>query len=232
VPEHRADEVISGHGHLHLVTVARSFQCFGQTFGDDHVFVGPCLDPPGEGDRAGWRPGPGGGPVALISLGTTVNERPELFRRCAEAFGGTDWQVVMTVGGRLDPASLGPLPRNVEVQRWLPHAEVLRHARVFVCQGGMGSVQESLAHAVPMVVVAQHHEQRANAERIAELGLGHQLATESLTAEMVRDAVLRVATDPEIARRTRAMHDDIQAAGGAARAARAILDHTAKSVTP
>lgn len=232
VPVEHIGGVLSGQRHLNLVTIPRAFQYFGETFGDDHVFVGPCLEQPVE-DRhdVGWHPAPGGGPVALISLGTTVNEQPELFRRCAEAFAGTDWQVVMTVGGRLDPASLGPLPGNVDVRRWLPHAEVLRHAGVFVCQGGMGSVQESLAYAVPMVVVPRHHEQEANAERIAQLGLGHHLAARSLTAELVRDAVLQVAGDPEIARRTRAMHDEIRAAGGAARAAAEIIARATSPAT-
>jgi len=222
VPMERAGEVMSGRGQTTIVTIPRAFQFFAETFGDDHVFVGPCLDR-SDASTAGWRPVPGGGPVALISLGTTVNEQPDLFRRCAEAFGGTDWQVVMTVGGRLDPATLGPLPRNVEVHQWLPHAEVLRHASVFVCQGGMGSVQESLYYAVPMVVVPHHHEQQANAERIAELSLGDVLARESLTPDLVRDAVARVAGDGDIAVRTRAMRDHIHAAGGASRAAEAIM---------
>lgn len=236
LPETRAAQVLFGNSQLNIVTIPREFQFFGETFGDDHVFVGPCLDAAhDEGQHGpsteGWRPRTGGSPLALVSLGTTVNERPELFRRCAEAFGETDWQLVMTVGGRLDPTVLGPLPPNVEVHRWLPHAEVLRHADVFVCQGGMGSVQESLFHAVPVVLVPHHHEQQANAERIVELGLGQVLERDSLSADLVYEAVTRVAGDREVAARARAMRDQIRAAGGASRAADTILAHV-KSRAP
>jgi MGT family glycosyltransferase len=213
--------VLGGEGGTTLVTVPRAFQVCGETFGDDHVFVGPCADPAVPDEAPEWAPS-GTGPVALISLGTTVNDRPELFLRIARAFAGTDWQVVMTVGGRVDPDALGPLPANVEVHRWLPHAAVLRHAEVFVCQGGMGSVQESLQLGVPMVVVAHHHEQQANSERIAELGLGVPLDHATLTAESVRAAVDRIVTDPGFASRVAAMGAEIRAAGGAPAAADAI----------
>jgi MGT family glycosyltransferase len=216
VPVDRVPAVLGGAGGTTVVTIPRSFQVRADTFGDDHVFVGPCADPD---DGAGaWSP-PGPGPVALLSLGTTVNDRPELFTRIARAFAGTPWRAVLTVGGRVDPAALGPLPDNVEVHRWLPHAAVLRHAAVFVCQGGMGSVQESLQHGVPMVVVAHHHEQQANAERIAELGLGVPLDRATLTADAVLAAVERVVGDPEHARRAAALAAEGRAAGGAPRAA-------------
>ncbi|MBV9314538.1 MAG: hypothetical protein JO100_12585 [Pseudonocardia sp.] len=236
VPKEHGDEVMSGHGHPTIVTITRAFQFFGETFGDDHVFVGPCLETPGAGSTyghaaAGWRPTADSGPLALISLGTTVNDKPDLFRHCAEAFADTEWQLVMTVGGRFDPAALGPLPANVEVHRWLPHEQVLRHASVFVCQGGMGSVQQSMYHAVPMVVIPHHHEQQANAERIAELGLGHVLARESLTADLVRDTVLRVANDPRIAAQAHVMREDIRASGGAPLAAQTIVAHASRETS-
>ena len=215
LPDARVGEVLAGADELNIVSIPREFQIFGDTFGDDHVFVGPCLEPPaGE-----WTPPGGDRPVALVSLGTTVNEHPGLFRACALAFTDTEWHVVMTLGDRIDPAELGPLPTNVEVHPWIPHAAVLRHASVFVCQGGMGSVQEALHYATPLVVIPHHPEQVANAERIDDLGLGRVLSRQTVSAELIRQAVAEAAHDRAVATRVTAMRDHIHAAGGAARAA-------------
>lgn len=219
--------VLAGEGELTIVSIPRRFQLFPETFGDDHVFVGPCLDEVADG----WRPPRDGLPVALVSLGTTVNERPELFRQCADAFAGTGWHVVMTIGDRVDPADLGVLPGNVEVHRWIPHGAVLAHASVFVCQGGMGSVQESLYHGVPMVVIPHHPEQRANADRIDELGLGRILSRETVSADLIRVAVTQVAADDGIRARTRGMRDHSRSCGGAARAADEICARIAQLTT-
>ncbi len=227
IPAPRIGEVYSGAGELNVVTIPREFQVHGETFGDDHLFVGPCL---GEDPRE-WEPPSGGRPVALISLGTTVNEQPEFFRQCAKAFTGSGWHVVLSLGGRVKPEDLGPLPAEVEAHDWIPHGDVLRHASMFVCQGGMGSVQEALNHGVPMVVIPHHPEQRANADHIAELGLGSVLHRHTVTGEQVREAVAAVHADTALRARVLSMRDHIRAAGGADRAAEAIESHAALTRT-
>ncbi len=221
LPAAEIGTVYSGEGELNVVTLAREFQVHGETFGDDHVFVGPCL---GE-DPGRWAPPEDGRPVVLISLGTTVNERPDFFRHCVESFTGSGHHVVLSLGGRVKPDELGPLPPEVEAHDWIPHGDVLRHAAVFVCQGGMGSVQEALHHGVPMVVVPHHPEQRANADRIAELGLGRVLHRHTVTGELVREAVTAVDTDADVRARVLRMRDHLHASGGADRAAEAIENH-------
>jgi MGT family glycosyltransferase len=99
---------------------------------------------------------------------------------------------------------------------------VLRHARVFVTHAGMGSTMESLTFGVPMVALPQMAEQRANADRIAELNLGATLSPERLTPETLWNAVDRVTADPTIRERLTWMRGEIDAAGGAGAAADAI----------
>ncbi|MBA8925115.1 MGT family glycosyltransferase [Kutzneria viridogrisea] len=202
-----------------LVFLPKQFQFAGETFDDSHVFVGPCVD-----DRApepgNWSPPGDGRPIVLISLGTSsFNRHPEFFRDCARAFADLPWHVVMTLGGGVRPEELEPLPANVEAHNWVPHTQVLQHASVFVTAAGMGSVLESLHCGTPLVVVPQHGEQRVNSQRVVELGLGKRLLMEEVTGEVVRDAVLAVGADQGIGERVRTMQQDIQAAGGAARAA-------------
>ncbi|MCI4065649.1 glycosyl transferase [Micromonospora sp. R77] len=197
---------------LNISFVTRAFQVRGDTFGDDYLFAGPCLRP---ADLAGeWSPPAGAGPVLLVSLGTTVNQRPDFFRSCARAFAGTPWHVVMTLGRSTDPAELGPLPPNVEAHRWVPHLAVLRHAAAFVCQGGTGSLMEAMYEGVPVVVVPQQSDQYAIARQVVELGVGRSIRPEALDLDTLRAAVEAVAADPDARRRAQQLGRSVRESGG------------------
>ncbi|MFC4147335.1 macrolide family glycosyltransferase [Micromonospora mangrovi] len=198
---------------LNISFVTREFQIRGDTFGDDYLFAGPCLRAV---DRAGhWAPPEGAGPVLLVSLGTTVNQRPDFFRTCAHTFAGTPWHVVMTLGRSADPAQLGPLPPNVEAHRWVPHLAVLRHAAAFVCQGGTGSLMEALEEGVPVVVVPQQTDQYPTARQVVDLGVGRAIRPEELDPDTLRTAVEAVAGDAGVRRRAQELSRSVRNAGGA-----------------
>ncbi|MFD9909641.1 macrolide family glycosyltransferase [Streptomyces sp. NPDC059063] len=198
---------------LNISFVVREFQIGGETFGDDYLFAGPCLRP---ADFEGaWSPPPGAPPVLLVSLGTTVNRRPDFFLSCAETFAGTPWHVVMTLGGGVDSRALGPLPPNVEVHPWLPHLAVLRHATAFVCQGGTGSLMEAFHQGVPAVVVPHQQDQLAIARQVVDLGLGRSISREDLDARTLRCVVDAVAADAGVRRRVGELSRSIRNAPGA-----------------
>ncbi|TYB65463.1 glycosyl transferase [Nonomuraea sp. PA05] len=201
---------------VRLVLLPRAFQYAGETFGEGYAFVGPGLT--GRAFQGDWRPPGDDRPVALVSLGTGYNRRPDFYRAVIRGAEGLPWHVVLAVGG-VDPESLGPIPPNVEVHGHVPQLAVLRHARVFVTHAGMGSTMESLHFGVPMVAVPQMAEQRANADRIAELGLGRALPPEGLTGERVWETAGQVAADEHVRERVRWMREEVAAAGGAPAAA-------------
>ena len=70
-----------------------------------------------------------------------------------------------------------------------------------------------------MVAVPQMVEQRANADRLAQLGLGRGLDPEHLDAPSLWEAVDAVAEDPEVRGELARMRGECVAAGGAPRAA-------------
>jgi MGT family glycosyltransferase len=206
-----------------LVFVPREFQPAGDTFGSDHTFAGPCLAE--RSYQGSWTP-PDDGKLLLVSLGTGFNLQPEFFRQCVKAATDLpDWHVVIAIGDRVGRAELGELPANVEVQVRVPQLDILAYATAFVSHAGMGSTMESLFFGVPLVLVPQMSEQEVNADRVAELGAGVRLDRESVTAEQLRDAVLRVCSDPSILARTREMQRYVRAAGGSAAAADAVEAH-------
>ncbi|MFD1149439.1 macrolide family glycosyltransferase [Saccharothrix hoggarensis] len=210
-----------------VVTIPRSFQFAGDTFDERFAFVGPCV-----GDRSflgDWAPPASGLPVVLVSLGAVFNQHEGFFRACLEAFAGQPWHVVMTVADGMDPASLGGVPDNVEVHRWVPHATVLEHAVLAVTHGGMGTVMEALRSGVPMVVVPTSALDRPTADRIVELGLGASVPPEEMTAPKLLALVRSVIGDADITAAAARMRDDVRDAGGAVRAADEIEKFLARS---
>ncbi|MCA1189030.1 MULTISPECIES: macrolide family glycosyltransferase [unclassified Saccharopolyspora] len=194
-----------------VVFLPKSFQFGGETFDDGFHFVGPCLGSRAEQD---YTPADEQAPLLFISLGTGFNDRPDLYRTFLEAFGGTRWQVAMSIGGVVDVAELGEIPANFDVRPSFPQLGVLRRASAFVTHNGMGSTMEALAYGVPMVGVPQMMEQAANADRVTELGLGRRLPEEEITAQSVFAAVEAVASDEDIRANLAGMRADIAAAGG------------------
>lgn len=201
-----------------LAFLPKQFQLHGDDFDERHAFVGPCVRPAPE--VGGWIDEADERPLVLISLGTTFNRNADFFRRCADAFAGLPWRVVITLGsGGIEPAELSDLT-GVEVYRWAPHTVLLPRAAVLVCHAGMGSMMEALSFGTPLVLVPPDvTEHRLNARRVAELGLGRVLSSDTLTAEQLRDAVLAVALDEGIRARVAEMRRQAAESGGADRAA-------------
>ncbi|MEV0990828.1 macrolide family glycosyltransferase [Streptomyces sp. NPDC049949] len=214
-------------GGVHALTLAppkviaffpRSFQRRVQTVqaGDAH-WVGPAISDRSFQGR--WQRPSDGRPVVYVSLGSQFNRRPEFYRACVDALEGLGRHVVMSVGAEVAAAGLGPLPEGFEVHASVPQLDVLAAASVFVTHGGMGSAMEAFSLGVPVVVVPQMAEQRVNAARIVELGLGVHLPREEATGQALREAVVKVAADAKIAGAVGRMRKQIEAAGGAVAAA-------------
>lgn len=106
-----------------------------------------------------------------------------------QAFAGSGWRVVMSVGRYVDPAALGALPEGVAVHRWVPQLVVLAEATVFLSHAGMGSAVRALWSGVPVLAVQQVFDQPVIAERLVELGVGRHLHREDVTPAVMREAV-------------------------------------------
>jgi len=212
------EAVLTGKGEYGMVFLPRSLQPCGETFGDDHAFVGPCQEPEPVDDS--WRAAPDDDrPMVFVSLGTVVNDNPEFFRLCGEAFADLPWRVVLAVGEALDEREMATFPDHFTVRRWVPYGAVLPHASVFVSQAGMGSIMAAGRVETPLVLVPYQPEQRINANRVTELGMGQQILPADLTPEGLRRAVVDVAGDAGVAAAIAKLGADIRDAGGAVRAA-------------
>lgn len=206
---------------LNIVFVPRAFQVPSKIFDDSYVFVGPSIPPHTTTDSPVTRSAER--PTLYISLGTVNNDEPEFFAMCLEVFGNSEWQVVMSIGERFDPAQLGEIPANFTVARYHPQLAVLANTDVFITHGGMNSTMEALSYGVPLVVISQMPEQTVTAERVADLGLGLSLDKFSLTSEVLRDAVYRVLNEPSFRQEAAKMQAAIRESGGYKQAADEII---------
>ncbi|MCS7479599.1 glycosyltransferase [Umezawaea endophytica] len=136
-------------------------------------------------------------PTVYFTLGTIFNtESGDLFTRVLDGLEDLPVHLVVTVGGRIDPAEFGPRPPHVRIERYLPQDTVLPRAAVVVSHGGSGTVLGALAHGVPSVLIPMGADQPHNADRVVALGAGVSLDAEHATPAQIRAAVATVLADP------------------------------------
>ena len=182
-------DIISNDDNTHtIVYTSPQFQPCAETFSDKYAFVGPSIRPAaGEVEKTGEK-------LVYISMGTVNNDMLPLYRNCIEALKDTPYQVILSVGGQVDPAQFGKLPENIAVYPSVDQIAVREKADVFLSHCGMNSVSESLYHSVPLVMLPQTSEQGGVAVRTAQLGAGIRL--EKTTPQAIRAAVETVLKDP------------------------------------
>ena len=182
-------DIISNDDNTHtIVYTSPQFQPCAETFSDKYAFVGPSIRPAaGEVEKTGEK-------LVYISMGTVNNDMLPLYRNSIEALKDTPYQVILSVGGQVDPAQFGKLPENIAVYPSVDQIAVLEKADVFLSHCGMNSVSESLYHSVPLVMLPQTSEQGGVAVRTAQLGAGIRL--EKTTPQAIRAAVETVLKDP------------------------------------
>jgi UDP:flavonoid glycosyltransferase YjiC (YdhE family) len=134
-------------------------------------------------------------PTVYVTMGTVFNESVEVFRTILEGIADEPWNVVVTVGDRGDPGSLGTQPANVHVERYIPQSRLLPQCSLFISHAGSGAMLGALNAGVPMLALPQGADQFFNADRIADVGVGLRLLPGEMTAEAVRDGARRLIMD-------------------------------------
>jgi MGT family glycosyltransferase len=214
-------------GDMTLVYTSRYFQLGAERFDESFKFVGPSISAPPAAPDFPWA-WLNGAPLIYISLGTLFNNRPEFFRACLQAFGNAPYQVVMSIGQHISPATLSPLPSNFIVRAHNPQLALLEKASLFITHGGMNSASESAWYGVPMIVVPQTGDQYFVAQRVEQIGAGLRLTNGAVTAERLHSSAERVLSDGSFKRQSQAIGQSFRAAGGYTQAAQEIIDFRAK----
>ncbi|MFJ1751219.1 glycosyltransferase [Streptomyces sp. NPDC088116] len=157
---------------------------------------------------------PAGRPLVLASLGTglpgtvlgflakarefgapiPVYDPAEPLNAVVQALSALECSaVVSTLGMPVDRSLAGD---NVLVVDRFPQQLLLERSALFLSHGGYNSIRESVRAGVPMVVRPMFADQRYNAERVQDLGLGTHVSERA--PEALTDACRRLLDDPTV----------------------------------
>jgi UDP:flavonoid glycosyltransferase YjiC (YdhE family) len=135
--------------------------------------------------------GAGAGPLIYATFGSVVGHTglaARVFRGALDALGSLPVRALLTVGRAIDPSSLGPVPPNVRVERWVPQAVVLAACDVVVCHGGSGTTYGALAAGVPVIVCPLYADNARNGAAVARAGAGLLVAPPDAAASWATSA--------------------------------------------
>jgi MGT family glycosyltransferase len=197
-------------------------------------FCGPFVPEPSADftPPAWWRELLSARSVVHVTQGTFTTGSEDLIVPTLRALAEEDVLVVATTGGKpVDTIALDPLPENVRVERFIPHAELLPHVDVMLTNAGYGGVQAALAHGVPLVAAGTTEDKPEVARRIAWSGVGIDLRTRRPTAKQIRRAVREILSDGRYRAAARSMQREIVAVPATTRAV-ALLEQLAATRMP
>ncbi len=137
-----------------------------------------------------------GRPIFYASLGTLQNGLEWIFRVILAACEGLDPQLVLSLGGNMDPETFSGTTGNPIVVKFAPQLELLERAALCITHAGLNTALESLACGVPMVAIPITNDQPGVAARIAWCGVGESMTPRRLTADRLSAAIQKVWSTP------------------------------------
>jgi UDP:flavonoid glycosyltransferase YjiC (YdhE family) len=141
-----------------------------------------------------WVSAPSSDPLVYVTLGTVFTNN-EVLATVVRTIRELPVRVVVTVGPRGDPASLGPQPANVHVARYIPQTQLVTHCDAVVSHGGSGTFLAALAAELPQLCLPQGADQFVNAQACAHSGAGAQLLPGAVSSEAIGRVVRDLLSD-------------------------------------
>jgi UDP:flavonoid glycosyltransferase YjiC (YdhE family) len=152
-------------------------------------------------------------PLVYVTFGSVMGSLgpfDDVYRHALDALAELPARVLMTVGRKLDPASLEPVPPNARVEPWWPQGAVLAEAAAMLGHGGFGTTMGALANGVPQVVAPIFTvDQVANGRHVADSGAGLTVGPGPEGVAAAAALVPRLLEDPSYAERARTVAADI-----------------------
>jgi MGT family glycosyltransferase len=205
-----------------LVLVFTTAALIGDTsrFGAEYAFTGPVLaQRPDRGSSFPWEWLDPARRHLLVTLGTLSGPAwPRFIPVVLDALAGLGGELQAVLAAPPAPPA-AQAPPHILFAGHVPQLALLPHMSAVVCHGGQNTVNEALAHGVPLVVAAMRHDQPMIARQVAGAGAGIALRFDQLRTTELRNAVRAVLGDPSYRAAAGAVRDSFAAAGGARAAA-------------
>ncbi|XP_046972442.1 UDP-glucosyltransferase 2-like [Vanessa cardui] len=135
--------------------------------------------------------------VVYVSFGTNSKPSslpPEKIQILMNVFSQLKYDILL----KWDTEDLPNCPKNVRVGIWFPQSDLLNHPNVkaFVTQAGIQSTDEAIVAGVPLIGIPLLGDQWLNSENYELNKIGKNLDMETLTEEILRNAIEAVINDP------------------------------------
>jgi MGT family glycosyltransferase len=183
-------------GHPQISQQPPSFEFPRRTLPADFHFVGPLHSTRTRPRTEFPREHLDGRPIIYASLGTLQNGLDWIFRIILDACADLDAQLVLSLGGNMDPAAFSGARGNPIVVRFAPQLELLEQATLCITHAGLNTALESLACGVPMVAIPITNDQPGVAARIRWSGAGEMVTPKRLSVSRLRKAIQKVRSTP------------------------------------
>lgn len=131
-------------------------------------------------------------PKVYVTMGSTGLK--EIFQAAIEAFRGTEYQVMMTLGNIVQVEDLQPLPDNFYWSQLVDGYALASLADVVFCHAGNGTSYQALQAGTPLVTLPLARDQHWNAHRQAELGVS--VVVSAPDPDSIRAGVEEVLSNP------------------------------------
>jgi UDP:flavonoid glycosyltransferase YjiC (YdhE family) len=136
-------------------------------------------------------------PLVYAGFGSFFTTNLDFVRRLVEGLARGEGEVVLSLGGRLPPSAVGPLPPRVHAFSWVPQLRVLRHADVSVNHGAINTVDECVLCGVPMLAYCGFEtDMPGTTARLVHHGLGIAGDRQRDTPATIRGHVDRLLHEP------------------------------------
>ena len=175
----------------------------------------------------GARPEPaapdGGEPFVLASLSTIYQDgQVKALQSIVDGLALLPIRALVTTGPAVDPAALRPA-QNVDIQRFVPHAEVMPRASLMISHGGHSTTMAALGHDLPLVVMPMfaQGDQPAIGQALADLGAA-RVVKKTASAQQIAAAVRDLLADSRYKVAAQALGAKIRQHDGAVLAADAL----------
>jgi zeaxanthin glucosyltransferase len=200
--------------------IPAEFDFPGRKLPSSFHYTGPFVDPQGRTPvDFPWERISSDRPLIYVSMGTLQNGLKHVFHAIAEACAGLGAQLVVSLGGGLEPEDLERMAGDPILVRYAPQLELVRRSALVVTHGGLNTVLEALSNGVPMLVIPIANDQPGVGARVQWTGAGEVIPVKQISKEKLRRAVCAVLRDPGYRRAARRLQASIADTNGLERAA-------------
>jgi zeaxanthin glucosyltransferase len=154
-------------------------------------------------------------PLIYCSLGSQHDIKHEVSRRFIRTVidavaARPEWQLLVSLGSRMEPEEFMPVASQVHLTRWAPQLQILSRASVMITHAGAGATKECIINGVPMLAVPLMRDQFDSADRIVHHGLGLRADVARVNAPEVSSMLEQLLADEACRARVNAMREEFQ----------------------